>query len=216
MASALRPAQLSPGLSLLHGSPLFRDELPGEAVSRRRRAVAPVTQRGSDPGPRLRGGSASSVVALPEEPRARVASEGVRPDREASAGLSVLCGEEDASVTLGPVPERVLDPGLQPRGVAQSGSARALGARRRGFKSRLPDKHQNFLGKNGTDAKDGGFVAHQLPRASQGGTARYRASLSMAARRSAVVAWASRWVICLSFAPTMRRSSHPGCLRPLP
>jgi hypothetical protein len=35
------------------------------------------------------------------------------------------------------------------RGVAQSGSARALGARRRGFKSRLPDQGPVSHGRNG-------------------------------------------------------------------
>jgi hypothetical protein len=34
------------------------------------------------------------------------------------------------------------------RGVAQSGSARALGARRRGFKSRLPDPHAAERGES--------------------------------------------------------------------
>jgi hypothetical protein len=44
----------------------------------------------------------------------------------------------------------VLDMSHESRGVAQPGSARALGARRRGFKSRLPD--QNYVKKPGKQA----------------------------------------------------------------
>ncbi len=94
------------------------------------------------------------------------------------------------------------------RGVAQSGSARALGARRRGFKSRLPDKSLRFTGKNSANAKDGGFVASQLPGEGPGNrSGRYLPSLSMAARRCAVAACAYRCVISSFECPARTRTA---------